>query len=213
MEVAEEVDEMSVKVKEANGVLDELFGRYSLDEVAFAFNGGKDSCVVLQLLHQYLGSRLSQVLCVHFVHDDEFEEVLSFVACTSERLQLNMMTSHMALRDGLWKLHRENTKLKAFVLGRRKSDPRAQHEKHFTAATEGWPPFVRVAPIMNWTYGNVWKYLMKTNAPYPELYKRGYTSLGLKTNTRPNPNLLNDDGTYRHASLLQNEEQERDSRM
>ena len=49
--------------------------------------------------------------------------------------------------------------------------------------------------------------------PVCELYHRGFTSIGNKRNTKPNPALWNAvKGNYRHAKYLENAEDERRGR-
>lgn len=67
----------------------------------------------------------------------------------------------------------------------------------FARTTNGWPDFMRVSPILHWTYDAIWDYIKMNNVPYCNLYDEGYTSLGGKNNTFPNEALkvINPDGT------------------
>lgn len=73
---------------------------------------------------------------------------------------------------------------------------------------------MRVSPILDWNVANVWEYLLKNKVPYCSLYDRGYTSIGNKKNTRPNPYLENVDvpGTFQAAFNLLDDALERAGR-
>ena len=40
--------------------------------------------------------------------------------------------------------------LRAVVLGTRRGDPNAGGQETFCPSSEGWPPFMRVNPILDW---------------------------------------------------------------
>jgi FAD synthetase len=109
---------------------------------------------------------------------------------------------------------RKNPSHPAFVLGTRKGDPNSESLQIFAPSSTWMPvPFMRVNPIMNWydslihcsnsfrccygfccrEYGHVWHFLRLFNLPYCRLYENGFTSLGKKSLTFPNPQLLRKD--------------------
>jgi FAD synthetase len=77
----------------------------------------------------------------------------------------------------------------AFVLGTRANDPNADGQQSFSPSSHYMPPFMRVNPIIEWTYGHVWHFLRLFQLPYCRLYDLGYTSLGTVNDTRPCPAL------------------------
>lgn len=82
------------------------------------------------------------------------------------------------------------------------------------ASDNGWPKFIRINPILNWDYSDIWKYLDDYNIPYCILYKKGYTSLGSVSKTLPNPKLKNDnENGYLHARFLLDSKFERLGRI
>ncbi|KOB78384.1 Molybdopterin-binding protein, partial [Operophtera brumata] len=52
-----------------------------------------------------------------------------------------------------------------------------------------WPQIVRVSPLLNWSYHQIWSYVLQRRVPYCSLYAQGYTSIGSTFNTWPNPAL------------------------
>lgn len=82
----------------------------------------------------------------------------------------------------------------------------------------GWPQIMRVNPILDWKYSDIWNFLLTCNVPYCELYDLGYTSLGSRTNTGPNPSLKAVDEVtkvvkYLPAYNLENGAEERSGRL
>ncbi|KAI0718546.1 hypothetical protein C8T65DRAFT_693694 [Cerioporus squamosus] len=79
--------------------------------------------------------------------------------------------------------------VEAILIGTRRSDPHGAKLGFRNPTDPGWPRFVRVNPIINWSYADVWAYLKRFDVPYCNLYDEGYTSLGSTYNTFPNPAL------------------------
>lgn len=77
----------------------------------------------------------------------------------------------------------------------------------------GWPVFMRVHPMLEWRYAEVWAFLRHLGVEYCGLYDEGYTSLGGTDDTRPNPVLrVQEEGGrvwYRPAYELERDEDER----
>ncbi|OSC96490.1 adenine nucleotide alpha hydrolases-like protein [Trametes coccinea BRFM310] len=79
--------------------------------------------------------------------------------------------------------------IEAILIGTRRGDPHGATLGYRNPTDPGWPSFVRVNPIINWSYSDVWAYLKRFDVPYCSLYDQGYTSLGSTYNTFPNPAL------------------------
>lgn len=72
---------------------------------------------------------------------------------------------------------------------------------------------MRVNPILDWDYHDVWDFLQAASLPYCKLYDEGYTSVGSIKNTVPNSALMREDGTYAPAHLLPDARLERAGRV
>ena len=75
---------------------------------------------------------------------------------------------------------------------------------------------MRVNPILSWNYEDVWAFIRSLNIPYCILYDRGYTSLGSRQTTVPNPELqlIDENGkiSYSPAYTLKKNSSERSGR-
>ena len=67
-----------------------------------------------------------------------------------------------------------------------------------------WPPMLRVMPVYDWSYKQIWDYIETNRLSIPSLYtKKGYTSLGKVGTTFPNFKLWDrQTKTYKHAKFL-----------
>jgi len=142
---------------------------------------------------------------IYFNNKGEFPEVLSFVEHTVRNYDLDMIgfDEGVGFGDGLGILVKENYVTPcvkansatsspypmAFVLGTRTTDPNAGTQGTFAPSSTWMPPFMRVNPILNWSYGHIWHFLRFYKLPYCSLYDDGYTSLGTIQDTYPCPAL------------------------
>ena len=78
----------------------------------------------------------------------------------------------------------------AILMGTRSTDPDGRWLNGiFWPSSNGWPPFMRVNPCLDWSYHDVWVFLRFFGIPYCALYDAGYTSIGSRSTSQPNPHL------------------------
>jgi len=92
----------------------------------------------------------------------------------------------------------ENYNMKAIFLGTRRVDPYSASIEVYSPSDmdKDWAPFMRIHPIIDWNYEQVWTFLKDFDIPYCPLYDQGYTHLGNITNSGPNEFLKQADGNY-----------------
>jgi len=94
------------------------------------------------------------------------------------------------MREALESYRARFPTVEAILIGTRRTDPHGATLGFRVKTDPDWPPFVRVHPIINWDYADVWTFLRRLKIPYCSLYDEGYTSLGSTYNTFRNPALL-----------------------
>ncbi|THG13103.1 hypothetical protein TEA_011683 [Camellia sinensis var. sinensis] len=191
-----------------------------IEEVAFSFNGGKDSTVLLHLLRAgYFLHQVEQsdsngdltdcdftfpIRTIYFESSSAFPEINSFTyetasTCNSILKHLVVDENYFSLssygvlldiirldfKSGLEALLKANP-IRAIFLGVRIGDPTAVGQEQFSPSSSGWPPFMRVNPILDWSYRDVWAFLLTCKVRYCSLYDQGYTSIGSIHDTVPN---------------------------
>nr|CAD7392053.1 unnamed protein product [Timema cristinae] len=201
-------------------VLEECCDKYDSSGIFLSFNGGKDCTVLLHLvcavfLRKYPGQH-KPINTVYIQYEEPFPEVETFIQETVKRYELNLVTIPGPIKGALQKLLREKPHLKAVLMGTRRTDPYSECLKHFQMTDAGWPQLMRVSPMLDWSYHDVWLFLRELLVPYCSLYDKGYTSLGSQHNTRPNQALKftasNGEQCYHPAYMLKDEDAERNGR-
>ncbi|OVA06951.1 Molybdopterin binding domain [Macleaya cordata] len=219
-----ESDDKRLKTKYNNAiyVIQRALALYKFEEVAFSFNGGKDSTVLLHLLragyflHKEKPDHSSGIptncdlkfplRTIYFETPSAFPEINSFTYKTAETYGLQIEIIRLDFKSGLEALLMEKPTT-AIFLGTRIGDPNAVGQEQFSPSSPGWPPFMRVNPILDWSYRDVWAFLLTSKVPYCSLYDQGYTSIGSIYDTVPNALLCISDSScskenFRPAYLL-----------
>ncbi|XP_059621867.1 uncharacterized protein LOC132265297 [Phlebotomus argentipes] len=183
---------LQAKVQQTDEILRQAFRDFPPSRVFLSFNGGKDCTVLLHMVIQLMrheGISLSNLHCWYFQPSDPFAEIEEFVIFCEQFYGIRIKSVHGTIREALAKICDGEEKLEACLMGSRRTDPFCSHLDYFQKTDAGWPPLVRVSPLLDWTCGDVWEYVQANHVPYCKLYDVGYTSLGGRGNTAPNPNL------------------------
>jgi FAD synthetase len=187
---------LRLPLRSALDAIDAALRLYGPDRLLLSFNGGKDATVLLHLARAaYAHAGAGAPRCVYWDDPHCFPEVLAFVEAAALQYRLPLTRYSCGFTDGLRDaVDRLGTA--AVLLGTRTCDPNGRGADAFQPSSRGWPPFMRVNPLLRWSYHDIWRCLRGFGLPFCALYERGYTSLGNATDTQPNPALLRDDGAY-----------------
>ncbi|KAG5474259.1 hypothetical protein LSCM1_03038 [Leishmania martiniquensis] len=205
-------------VKASECLIQGIFKRYSTSQIGIAFNGGKDSVVMFELLRHAVTTPILAQCCIFVVeHSDDFDELRRFRAWYMQKVAPGVQLVHQGvaqdMRLSLWRLT-EQFPLKVVFMGTRKTDPHGRYQKEAVEkTTPGWPDFLRACPLFHWSMNDVWMYTKIMRIPQCSLYGSGYSSVGRSADTNRNPLLLREDGSYRPAWELTCDNAEREGRQ
>ena len=188
--------------------------------LSLSYNGGKD-CLVLLILYLsvlHTHPNLPPTLpAIYIPPPDPFPAQDSFVAKSNSYYHLSLSRhSHPSMRLAFssYLSSPEGASVEAIFVGTRRTDPHGANLTPFDMTDHGWPTFMRVHPVLEWHYAEVWAFLRELDVEYCDLYSQGFTSLGGREDTRPNPMLAIKDTEgvvvgYRPAYELVKDREER----
>lgn len=213
-----------------------IHGCLSLDELSLSYNGGKDCLVLLILylvaLHQHFHKPRpdtnhtqqqpssndfpTDLNTVYIPPPSPFPAVDAFIALSARTYHLTLSRHPYPMKSAFSTYLTSHPSIKAIFVGTRRTDPHGQSLTFFDATDRGWPEFMRIHPVVEWHYAEIWAFIREVEVPYCSVYDEGYTSLGGVGDTWPNPRLRVDDGggegkaaRYRPAYELVEDEEER----
>lgn len=65
---------------------------------------------------------------------------------------------------------KEYPRLQAVIMGTRRTDPSGKKLDRIAITDNGYPPLLRVLPILDWSVEQVWSFIRNFDIPYCELY-------------------------------------------
>jgi len=203
-------------VFKAFSLICEQIRAYGLDGTALSFNGGKDCTVLLHLVRAAVAAeldteKLDKLQVIYFKSSSEFQEISDFMDDLSKEYGFQIVHVDGSYKEALTNLL-ASLPIKSIFMGQRRDDPGGTQLSELSPSDPGWPEFMRVNPLLDWTYEQIWDFLLGYKIPYCSLYDQGFTSLGSRYNTYPNPALKQPDGTFLPAYCLKDGSKERDGR-
>src|SRR5579862_6175513 len=140
----------------------------SVDGLSISYNGGKDCLVLLILylaaLHRYSQNTTSSqsatlpktLQSIYIIPPHPFPEVDRFVEYSVRTYTLELARYAVPMKLAFEMYLVERPKVKAVLVGTRRTDPHGGRLGFFNETDHGWPGFMRVHPVIDWRYAEIW---------------------------------------------------------
>lgn len=103
------------------------------------------------------GIKMKRIPAIYIQNPYPFSEIEYFVKKCSENYVLDLVYKKSPMKTALKEYLDEYPEIKAVLVGSRRSDPGCSMLKHFDPTDFDWPYCIRVHPIIDWCYSNIWE--------------------------------------------------------
>lgn len=101
--------------------------------------------------------KLDRIPTVYVHFDNSFPQVDGFVDYCSKKYLLDVMRLPSPMKSALTKyLDMTKNGIKCILIGIRRTDPYGDQLKYYERTDHGWPDFMRVHPVLEWHYVEIW---------------------------------------------------------
>ena len=113
--------------------------------------------LLLASLSTYPPAKLpSKLHSVYIISPHPFTEVDEFVNSSISTYRLDLARYTLPMKEAFSVYLEEHKSVKAILVGTRRTDPHGATLTHFDATDHGWPAFMRVHPVIDWHYAEIW---------------------------------------------------------
>ena len=93
---------------------------------------------------------------VYIISPHPFAEVDDFVNESVKDYKMDLARYAMNMKEAFKVYLEDHKQVKAILVGTRRTDPHGQTLTHFDPTDKGWPAFMRVHPVIDWHYAEIW---------------------------------------------------------
>ena len=124
----------------------------------------------IYVLHQQQPAFHRRIPTCFVTPPQTFVEIDDFVTDCSTRYNLDVERIALPMKPAFAQYLDRHWNVKAVLVGTRRTDPHGGSLTHFDPTDHGWPPFMRVHPVIEWHYWEIWdvycKSLFMTNVVF-----------------------------------------------
>jgi FAD synthetase len=128
--------------------------------VALSFNGGKENIILIHLTRYVLKNNHKNILLFNF-EEFTFKEIEDFVESSCKTFKFELLRiKEDGFKACFFKLLELHPEIDHVLMGVRRTDPYCEKSDYFEPTTSGWPKCIRVNPLLDWSYQDVWNFII-----------------------------------------------------